>query len=512
VIPDIQIPIYHLGPIPVDPWGTLVCIGFVVGLEIARARAIRLGYDIRDIVDGTVSIVLSGFVVGHLVHVLAYHPEQFEKDGMLSLLRIWAGFSSFGGFIGALIGANVFFRWVRKRPFWEHADIIMFGFPFGWIFGRLGCFIAQDHIGKPSTFFLAQQFSRYGTRHNLGLYEALGTMAIAGIFLWMDRQPRRAGYFAMLWCLLYAPLRFGLDFLRNTDLENHDVRWAGLTPAQWGCLLMFGGGLLLARRVSMPPPVPPEEKKAPDPSEESLPNGSAQSEDRRHWFRMLTPSGSTAILRVGDGARVAPLVDISGGGVSVMLAVRLDDHADIEAGTLIPQMELRVIGLPVLRCQAVVRSVRASLDPDTPGLVCGVEISPNSNVRSTLVHYVLQRERNLLQHRSAIRACPAEEDPLHAVLIGPDHQTTILPISNISATGMVLHTPAMGWEIGQVIHDFRIELPGEFALMLDARVMQLEGGNEQGTELLVGLSFVEINSSDQQRLERWIRRWLGNTG
>ena len=32
-----------LGTLPVDPWATLVCIGFVVGLEIARNRAIKLG-------------------------------------------------------------------------------------------------------------------------------------------------------------------------------------------------------------------------------------------------------------------------------------------------------------------------------------------------------------------------------------------------------------------------------------------------------------------------------------
>ena len=35
---------------------------------------------------------------------------------------------------------------------------------------------------------------------------------------------------------MYAPVRFGLDFLRATDLARPDERYAGMTPAQWACL------------------------------------------------------------------------------------------------------------------------------------------------------------------------------------------------------------------------------------------------------------------------------------
>lgn len=250
MIPYISLPVYQLGPIPIDPWGTLVCIGFILGLEVARARGIKLGLDVRDVVDGIVFTVLSGFVVGHLVHVLAYNPQQLEEQGVMALLRVWAGFSSFGGFIGAVLGATVFYKVVRKRPFLPHADTIMFGFPFGWLFGRLGCFSVHDHIGKLTDSPLGVQFPAAhwtggGTRYDLGLLEAIVAMVIAATFLVLARKPRAAGTFLATWCLIYAPARFGLDFLRNTDLSNADVRWAGLTPAQWGCILMFLGGLAI---------------------------------------------------------------------------------------------------------------------------------------------------------------------------------------------------------------------------------------------------------------------------
>jgi phosphatidylglycerol:prolipoprotein diacylglycerol transferase len=254
VIPYFDLPVYHLGPIPLDPWGVLVCIGFVIGLEVARARGIKLGLDVADVVDGLVFTVLSGFIGGHLVHVLAYHPEQLQDSGDIlgipvpagayALLRIWAGFSSFGGFIGAILGINFFYRVVRKRPFWPHADTIMFAFPFAWVFGRLGCFSVHDHIGRPSDSFLAVNFPG-GPRFDLGLLEALVSLGIVLVFLALARRPRPHGTYAAVWCLLYAPARFGLDFLRNTDLKTADVRWAGLTPAQWGCGLMFLAGLAL---------------------------------------------------------------------------------------------------------------------------------------------------------------------------------------------------------------------------------------------------------------------------
>ncbi len=237
--------VYTVGPIPIDPWATLVCIGFIVGEEVARARGLRRGMEPKDVVDAALFVVGMGFLVGHLVHVLAYNPHLMQDDPLI-LLKFWAGFSSNGGFLGAVLGTIVFYKWVRPRPFWEYADNVMYGFPFGYIFGRLGCFSVHDHIGRPTDFFLAIDFpAPYGPRHDLALYEALWLMVMSAAFLLLDKRPRRHGFFIFLWCMLYPPVRFCLDFLRNTDLANADVRWYGLTPAQYGSILMFVAGLLI---------------------------------------------------------------------------------------------------------------------------------------------------------------------------------------------------------------------------------------------------------------------------
>jgi len=241
------------------------------------------------VVDGAVVIVGMGFVVGHLVHVLGYHPEQYEKDGIVSLLRVWAGFSSMGGMLGAVIGYVLFFGFIRNEQpfsvlrqapskafgakFWRQGDNIMFGFPFGWFLGRMGCFSVHDHVGRETTFFLGVEFPANwlaagdpgGIRHDLGLYEALWALFIAGVFIVLDRKARKPGFFLATWCFLYAPIRFAMDFWRSTDLgvNRSDIRYWGLTPAQYLAVLMFLAGIgLLIKLRGMPAPA---EAVLPDP-------------------------------------------------------------------------------------------------------------------------------------------------------------------------------------------------------------------------------------------------------
>jgi len=246
-IPFFQLSVYELPlgstTLPIDPWATLVCLGFVVGLEVARWRGVKLGLDTRDVVDGAVFIVLMGFLVAHIFTVVFYFPERLEEEGIWSILKVWEGFSSTGGFIGAVIGAALFYKVIRPRAALRHADVITFGFPMGWFFGRLGCSVVHDHVGAPTEFFLGMRFPpghwAQGVRHELGVYEALYMVPVIALFFWLGRKDRPPGFFLALFGLLYAPIRFVFDFLRNSDLTNQDARYAGLTPAQYGMVFMF---------------------------------------------------------------------------------------------------------------------------------------------------------------------------------------------------------------------------------------------------------------------------------
>ncbi|HJN75802.1 MAG TPA: prolipoprotein diacylglyceryl transferase family protein [Myxococcota bacterium] len=258
LIPWWEPAVYHLGPIPIDPWAVLVCIGFVVGMEVARARGISIGLDTRDVVDGAVFIVLLGFVVAHWVHVVAYNPELMELDGQFDmmtagkeLLNPFGGVSSNGGFLGAVIGTILFYTLIRKRDFWIHADNGMYGFVFGYVFGRLGCFSVHDHPGAtieevPWLSFMMVDWQPGPARLDMALVEACWLALIALVFFAVNRKWKGShGKFIALWCMLYAPVRFGLDFLRAVDRRL----WLGLTPAQYGSILMFVAGAVIIVRL-----------------------------------------------------------------------------------------------------------------------------------------------------------------------------------------------------------------------------------------------------------------------
>jgi phosphatidylglycerol---prolipoprotein diacylglyceryl transferase len=240
MIPHFARPEIPLGPVTVHGFGLMVAAAVLVGIEIVRRRAIKKSLD-ASVAQRLVGWVLvGGFVGAHLVDRLVYFPAETWRDPW-SILKVWAGLSSFGGFVGAIGGLWIF---LRTRPLggltWAYVDVVAYSFPFGWVLGRLGCFLAFDHPGSATSFFLGQADAEGIVRHNLGLEEALYTVLIAAVFARLGRTKHHPGFFTGMLAVLYAPFRFALDFLRQVD-----VRYLGLTPGQYGAALVLVCGIAI---------------------------------------------------------------------------------------------------------------------------------------------------------------------------------------------------------------------------------------------------------------------------
>lgn len=75
-------------------------------------------------------------------------------------------------------------------------------------------------------------------------------MLIIVLFISLERKHRRVtGFYCALLPIVYAPVRFFLDFLRATPLEGGDVRYANLTPAQWSSIVMLLIGVAIWRYI-----------------------------------------------------------------------------------------------------------------------------------------------------------------------------------------------------------------------------------------------------------------------
>ena len=261
----------------VQPFGTMVAIAVLVGTVVARRKALREGIHPRVMGELLGYIFIGGFVLGHVLDPVFYHWDVVVAQPWF-VLELWNGLSSFGGFVGGVLGALL---WTRRRgySFIAFADPGAYAFPFGWIFGRLGCFLAHDHPGAISDFPLAVADYRvegmlppYPPRHDLGLYEAIVAAVIAALFWALGKKRRRRGFYLALLPILYAPVRFGLDFLRATDVPQGDPRFLGLTPGHYGAILLLLLGTGVALRVWRGPEVsvPPdarwvEEEPEPGP-------------------------------------------------------------------------------------------------------------------------------------------------------------------------------------------------------------------------------------------------------
>jgi len=273
-----------IGPISVHGFGILVALGFVLGSKFACQKAARDGFD-PELINRLVGwLVLGVFVGGHLGHLLFYYPEDLIGDGarfgrffdalfsgrmpavaqdeVPALLQVWHGLSSYGGFLACTILTIWFFR-KEKAQMWPYIDSIAYGLMMGWMMGRLGCFSAHDHPGTETEFLLGvkgicpgaltlkERLLSEQACHDLGLYEAIWSGAMFCWFWFRDKTARYPGYFVAWMCISYGPVRLFMDIYRHPD---GDTRYLGLTPAQYGSILVavIGVVILLRQRNKAP--------------------------------------------------------------------------------------------------------------------------------------------------------------------------------------------------------------------------------------------------------------------
>lgn len=265
LIPYFEVPVFQIGPLPLHGFGILVAFGFLAGGQIAMMRAKKVGLD-PDVINRLIGWLVAGtFIGGHIGYGLMYKPAEYLAHPV-EFLKVWQGLSSFGGFVVCVPLTLWFFR-REKQPVLPYADCVAIGLTIGWFLGRMGCFVAHDHPGTPADdFFLGVycrpveghilhfpefmrpehgRMSPWGpcavdksvmATHDMGLYEALWSLSMFFVFWFLDRVPRKAGFYAIVLGLAYSPVRFGMDFLRP---ESTDVRYLGLTPAQYWAAAFF---------------------------------------------------------------------------------------------------------------------------------------------------------------------------------------------------------------------------------------------------------------------------------
>jgi phosphatidylglycerol:prolipoprotein diacylglycerol transferase len=172
--------------------------------------------------------VIIGAVVGaKVLMIVRALPEYAAAPSEIFSLSVLTSAGDFyGGFIGALVTSAMFFRRHPQLPFWRTADLCGPAIALGQSIGRIGCLMAGDDYGRPTSLPWAITFNdpdaaRIGGAplgiplHPVQLYESIVCLALFVVLVRLRRRKRFDGEIILAYTLLYAVARFVLEYFRG---------------------------------------------------------------------------------------------------------------------------------------------------------------------------------------------------------------------------------------------------------------------------------------------------------
>jgi len=256
---------FYLGPLYVYTWGLTAAIGIAVALATAakkisgiKSSGVGSSFEPKSTNSGssegnllesrfwnlTILLVISIFFGARLLYI--FENWDYYSADPLAVFRLWqGGFSFFGGAAGVILAGYSWSR-VNKIDFWFLGWVFTPAWLFGLFFGRLGCSLIHDHLGK-TTGLPWGIWVQNAYRHEPALYEAVWLLLVGISLYFWDFIENRIGYLPNnlfpLSLLLYSVGRFLLDFTRADD-----SLYFNLTIAQWMCIItIIWTGVLIAK-------------------------------------------------------------------------------------------------------------------------------------------------------------------------------------------------------------------------------------------------------------------------
>jgi phosphatidylglycerol:prolipoprotein diacylglycerol transferase len=254
--------LFRIGTFPINTYGVLLALAFLVALIVAARLATRDQLPRERIYDLGLWMLLAA-LIGSKVLMLWTEPAYRENPWQLfSLDFLRSGGVFYGGLIGAILTGYLLSR-RYKLPWWKTADAFAPGIALGQSIGRLGCFSAGCCWGKPTTLPWGVHFTEQGHEitgvpiydeqfnplhlHPTQLYEAFATLLFFFFLIWLHRRKRFSGQVILFYMVLYGAARFLIEFLR--DDPRGDIAglttMTGLSTSQMISLIVGIAGLII---------------------------------------------------------------------------------------------------------------------------------------------------------------------------------------------------------------------------------------------------------------------------
>lgn len=216
--------IIRIGSFPINTYGVFLALAFLGAIMVTVRLGARDGLPRERIYDLCLWMLLSSLVGSKLLMLLT-EPEYRDHPAQLfSLDFLRSGGVFYGGLIGAVV-TGYFLMQRYRLPWWKTADACAPGIALGNVLGRQGCFSAGCCWGKPTSLPWGVKFTALGHEitgvptdrylHPTQLYESLAMLIVFCFLLWLHRRRRFSGQVILAYALLYAAIRFAIEFVRD---------------------------------------------------------------------------------------------------------------------------------------------------------------------------------------------------------------------------------------------------------------------------------------------------------
>ena len=246
--------LFHIGSFPINTYGVFLALAFLFAILITVKLAGRDELPREKIYDLSLWMLLAS-LIGSKVLMFLTEPEYREHPLQLfSLDFLRSGGVFYGGLIGAVL-TGYFLMKRYKLPWWKTADACAPGIAIGNFFGRQGCFSAGCCWGKPTNLPWGVKFTEVGHEitgvptnsylHPTQLYESFAMLIVFFFLLWLHRRKRFSGQVILLYLLLYAGIRFAIEFVRDDPRGDiHGLTTlTGLSTSQMISIIVGGVAL-----------------------------------------------------------------------------------------------------------------------------------------------------------------------------------------------------------------------------------------------------------------------------
>ncbi len=240
----------------VHTFGLLLAAAYLTALWWLLRGARRAGVDVEAVTSlGTWAIV--GAIVGAklLLIVRSIGDYSWSIADLRSIVTSAGDF--YGGFIGGVTASAIYFWRQSNLRFWVVADLAAPAIALGQAIGRIGCLMAGDDYGRPTSLPWAITFTDPDAAavggaplgvplHPVQLYESLVCLALFAVLVRLARRKHTDGDIIIAYTWLYATARFVLEFFRG-DADRGFVFGGLLSTSQFIAICMAAIALLAHR-------------------------------------------------------------------------------------------------------------------------------------------------------------------------------------------------------------------------------------------------------------------------